>query len=146
MSDTLIRTETRTDFLGEYTAYIYSDGHVETDPNDRPVSKEDYQRRRANSLAAADTATAVTSARIANATGRDHLNRDQAASSATAGLLDEVRKTLKAVGTLIETTAAPVDQVQSLIETVPLGGTLVSDVDTLVFDPLVTDTALRELR
>jgi hypothetical protein len=43
---TIVSTETATDVAGTYTAYTYSDGHVETDPPGRPFSKEDLQRQR----------------------------------------------------------------------------------------------------
>jgi len=46
MAEQPYRKETRVDYIGPYTAYIYADGHIETEPPQRPMSKEDVQRTR----------------------------------------------------------------------------------------------------
>jgi len=148
-SGTLIRIETRTDFLGEYTAYVYGDGHVETEPSDRPVTKEDYQRRRAADLSQKNAREALASARIARSTSRANLNRDQAASAATAGLFDEMRKTLSAINLMAQTTGAPSSDTDTVINTVSVGGQIVGPRATVKPDILnsrATVESERDLR
>ena len=42
----IVKTETKSDYVGTYTAYTYTDGHVETNPVSRPKYKEDVQLKR----------------------------------------------------------------------------------------------------
>lgn len=48
---TIISRRTLSDAAGTYTAYTYADGHITTDPPNRPVSKEDLQRQVRDKLA-----------------------------------------------------------------------------------------------
>lgn len=121
----LLRVEERTDFLGTYVAYVYGDGRVETDPPDRPVSKEDYQRRRALELSQRDTAAAIAAVRLSKSTGRANLNRDQAGSSATASALDEMRRSLQIAGMLVEASTMPETLKDQLLVQVDLGGRVI---------------------
>ena len=39
-----IKKITKTDFVGTYTEYVYGDGHSETDPPGRPLTRDDVIR------------------------------------------------------------------------------------------------------
>lgn len=54
------RTEIRTDELGSYTAYIFDDGHVETDPPGRPLYRVDLQRKRRFEIQSSQTLKAAS--------------------------------------------------------------------------------------
>ena len=143
----LIRSETRTDFLGEYIAYVYGDGHIETEPAGRPVTKEDFQRRRAVDLSQRSAREALASARIARSTGRANLNREQAGAAATASVFDEMRKTLSTISVLVSSTVATPAAALGLTLTADVGGTLVDPKDlTSSIPEQSTDESLRELR
>jgi hypothetical protein len=124
-TNTILRVETRTDFLGEYTAYVYSDGHIETSPADRPVYKEDYQRKRAIELSQQNARTAMAAARTARATGRGHLNREQVGASATAAMLDSMRSTLTILNEVVASSTSNPSALNVLVTTVDIGGALV---------------------
>lgn len=130
MSGTVLRIDERTDFLGTYVAYTYTDGHVETDPPDRPVYKEDYQRQRSVELAQQNTSAAIAAARLARTTGKAGLNREQAAASATADLLDNMRQTLQTLGTLIQASVTPEGIRDTLVSSVDMGGPLIGAFET----------------
>jgi hypothetical protein len=48
---TIVSTTEATDVAGVYTVYTYSDGHTDTNPPNRPYSKEDLQRQIRDQLA-----------------------------------------------------------------------------------------------
>jgi hypothetical protein len=133
----MLRTETRTDYLGNYVAYVYSDGHVESDPVDRPVYKEDYLRKRTIELSKKNSREALAAARLARTGGNNNLNREQTAFVATAGILDEFRRTQSVLGLLVDAVVADRLTKESLINEVDTGGDVVGDPSVVSFeDPI----------
>ncbi len=131
---TLVSKETRTDIAGTYTAYIYADGHVETDPPGRPLSKEDLQRQRKAQVATDRAKKMIAAERakfgalgdsIPNQTLRDNLT---AVSSKI--VLEPFHKFLHAVAQVSDTATVPQTDgghVDRLLTSVPLGGRVVGD-------------------
>jgi hypothetical protein len=122
---TLIRSETRTDFIGSYTAYIYSDGHVETEPAGRPIFKEDYQRQRAIALSQSDASNSIAAAKIAATTTSQASTRELTGFIATAGIFDDLRQTQTTLATLLTASTASDDDKATLLSQVPAGGDVV---------------------
>ena len=67
---------TKTDYIGTYTEYTFDDGHVETDPPNRPIYKEDVQLQRTADTGATEqqllrplTVSMFNMARFANTLG-----------------------------------------------------------------------------
>lgn len=44
-SSKIVKREYKTDFVGSYVVFTYDDGHKETQPENRPMSREDVQRQ-----------------------------------------------------------------------------------------------------
>jgi hypothetical protein len=137
----LLRTETRTDYLGDYVAYIYSDGHVESDPVDRPVYKEDYLRKRTIELSKKNSREALAAARLARTSANNNLNREQTAFVATAGILDEFRRTQSVLGLLVDAAVADRLTKEALTDEVDTGGDLIGDRSAVSFEDPIDDNA-----
>jgi hypothetical protein len=103
---TILREEIRTDAAGTYTAYVYADGHTETNPPGRPKSREDMQRERAAEAAQADAKTAVSTTR-ASASQSAPLQRENAAAAGSRLVLSPYRNFQHKLGTLVGTAATP---------------------------------------
>jgi hypothetical protein len=129
----IIKQEFRTDAAGMYIAYVYDDGHTETDPIGRPLSKEDLQRKMRDDEALARAKSTLVNER-ARVTGRGALgsspNAQQIARAEfdiiAGGLLtrdfnDMVRKLSEFAPTATATSA----QVDTVVGTVSLGGEVV---------------------
>lgn len=129
---TIVSRATLSDAAGLYLAYTFSDGHIETDPPNRPVSKEDLQRQIRDKLAQ----TKATQS-LANDRGRYTKTQAQqlapnaqqiarAEFDVIAGglvvkpLTDAVRN----FSQFAPTATAHEGQVDQLISSVPLGGPL----------------------
>ena len=131
MAERFVRKETRTDYQGSYTAYIYADGHVETDPPGRPKSREDVQRERL-AAAAGDRALRLLEAQQAELgvtgvvlpTDVRRANRGLASLRVLTGPYHE---TLAALGQVSPTLRAPEGQATLLRETIDIGGLVVGD-------------------
>lgn len=141
---TLLRTEKRYDYLGEYVAYVYSDGHVESDPVDRPVYKEDYLRKRTIELSRKNSKEALAAARTARISSNNNLNREQTAFVATAGILDEFRRTQSILGLLVDAAVADPLTKESLIDTADTGGDLIGDDAAVSFEDPIDPNAKYE--
>jgi hypothetical protein len=132
MSATIIKTEFRTDVAGTYLAHVFSDGHTETDPPNRPLSKEDLQRQ-IRDAAALDKSKAM----LANehtrytrspaqkaAPNAQQIARDEFNTIAGGSLIKSFNDAINASVQFAVTASAPAGQVEGLIATVPLGGEL----------------------
>lgn len=131
---TLISKETRTDIAGTYTAYIYADGHVETDPPGRPLSKEDLQRQRKAQVATDRAKRMIAAERAKFGVLGDSIPnqtlRDNATAVSSKIVLEPFHKFLHAVSEISDTATVPQTaggHVDRLITTVPLGGKVVGD-------------------
>lgn len=123
-SRTLVRAETRRDFLGEYVAYVYADGHVETDPPHRPVYREDVIRRRAAQIAAKQPDAAVAAQRAAKSASNLESRIERARQMVLLDSLAEFRATLTAVQTLVAATIASREELLELLSNIDIGGEL----------------------
>jgi len=118
--------ETRTDYLGAYTAYIYPDGHVETDPPNRPTSQEDAQRARrrqlAQTLARRMLEIERTKYGLASSTPPPEVVRQKAGTLTGRLVAEEYHRTAAVFGELPETIGVPAGLSQTLLTTVEIGG------------------------
>lgn len=129
---TIVSRATLSDAAGLYTAYTFSDGHVETDPPNRPLSKEDLQRQIRDQLA-------QTKATQSLANDRGRYTKSQAQKLApnaqqiaraefdviTGGLVTKALSTaIRNFTQFAPTATAQEGQVGLLVSSVPLGGDL----------------------
>jgi len=126
----MFRTERRVDIVGPYTAYIFPDGHTETDPPGRPLLREDIQRLRRQQRAKVAATRMVASAAIRSGLGRVQA-RESSATLDTLDALENFRQSSKAASQLALTTAAPVEMVELLVQTVFIGGQLTTEPDPI---------------
>lgn len=131
MADRPIKVERATDYLGNYVAYTYADGHVETDPPGRPQFKEDAQRNRKIEVAR-ERATAILAAeRSKFGTGEiplpGNILRENANIVSGQLLIRPYLDQLRKLQNVAETSSAPRGQALNLINTVPIGGKVVGD-------------------
>lgn len=127
-----VSKEERTDYLGAYTAYTYADGHVETDPPARPVTKEDAQRlrlREASRTRAQRLVEAQRSRTSSYGTAPADVVRENSLSTNVQGLLGDYETTLKTIGALASTFRGNIGQTEQLVEKYDLGGKLVGSTD-----------------
>ena len=129
---TVVKTQTLSDAAGLYTAYTYSDGHVQTSPPNRPVSKEDLQRQVRDQLAQANATAALTNdrSRFTKTTAQLAAPNAQQIARAefdvvagglvTAPLSNAINNFSKFSGSATSTESHETQ----LISTVPLGGSL----------------------
>lgn len=126
MPERFLREEIRTDYRGAYTAYLYADGHVETDPPGRPISKEDWQRHRLNQATAEKVARMTTAARTAAGARGIPMPSDikQAERSVPTlrALTQGFHDTLNAASVLAQTARTPMEMRHSLVASFDLGG------------------------
>lgn len=148
----IVKTEIRVDYVGEYRVYTYADGHTETSPAGRPQSREDVQRLRKAQLANAQAfrATAADQQRASLSSAQQQAT---AAQTGTADQLDNYRQTAQVVRTLAQTSSAPAAMLDQLTLQADLGGGLVGE-DTVSIGstprpaegtrrPLITDGGIR---
>jgi hypothetical protein len=125
-----MKTETRTDFVGPYTAYIYDDGHIETDPPGRPMSQEDAQRDRKRQIALTRARRILEIERAKYGVGvaaPPEVVRQKAATLAGRLVAEEYHRTMAVFGQLPDTIASPAGLNQMLSDTVDLGGDISPD-------------------
>lgn len=103
---TLLRQEIHTDAAGTYTAYVYADGHTETNPPGRPMSREDMQRERISTVAAERAKQAISAARASD-TQAEPQRRESAATAGGRLLFSPAREYAHAVSTLVVTATTP---------------------------------------
>lgn len=123
---TLIKTETRNDYEGDYKAYVYSDGHVETDPPGRPLFKEDAQRRQLAQRAVADAPRFLKTARAAEAQSeRPHLQAENRHAANTRVSEPAFHDSLAGLAAVTATfTSSPIYR-RAVISQADLGGVVV---------------------
>ncbi len=129
---TIVSRQTLSDAAGTYIAYTYSDGHIATDPPNRPVSKEDLQRQVRDTLAQQKATQALTNDRARFTKSQAQLlapNAQQIAREefdvingglVTAGFSDAIRNFTQ----FAPTAAATPDQTDQVVQNVSLGGEL----------------------
>lgn len=122
----LIKTEIRNDYVGDYTAYVFSDGHVETDPVGRPSFKEDAQRQLLGERAVADSPRFLKVARAAEAQGeRPALQADNRHASNTRVVAPAFHDSLAGLAAVTSTLTASPAYRAAVIGSVDLGGLVV---------------------
>lgn len=125
MAERYIRKETRTDFVGSYTAYIYADGHVETDPINRPQSREDVQRARRGQAAARSQAQRQLEAERSNeGVPSTSVARDLALATSSRSLTEPYHAAIEALTNAADTVASQPQQLSAVVGSFDLGGTL----------------------
>jgi len=127
VAETFVRQENRTDFLGAYTAYVYADGHVETDPPGRPVSKEDVQRQRRAAVAREDARRLLAADRAKQGRGGVPLQvqAEQGLAVTLRPMTQQYHETLNIAMQLAELYRTPSEVAKTLVETIDLGGPVV---------------------
>ena len=116
--------ETRTDYVGEYRAYIFADGHVETDPPGRPMSKEDMQRKRVLEYARANAgnfANKVTTLKNPAGTPAPAVV-DCTVTTNRSLLLFNFEETQQALSQAAATARTPDANIKTLVTTFGVGG------------------------
>jgi hypothetical protein len=130
---TIVKRETLTDYVGSYIANTFSDGHVETDPANRPLSKEDVQRqiRDAEALKRAKATLANERVRYTKTQAQLLSPNSQQISRAVfdviaGGLVTKsMTDTIRQFALFAQTATADVGNVSALLSNVPLGGEVV---------------------
>lgn len=122
----VVKTEIRDDYEGSYTAYIYSDGHVETSPAGRPTFKEDAQRKLLAQRAIADAPRFLKIARGSEAQSeRPQLQADNRRAANTRVVAPAFHDTLAGQAAVTATLAASPAYRRSLVNSIDLGGKVV---------------------
>lgn len=121
---TLVSTETRTDAVGSYTAYVYSDGHIETDPAGRPTYKEDLQRQLASQLAKSNAGQYLQAASTAGVSQPTRVSFDLQASSGLRAVAPAYCEFLSAASDFASTVGTSPARRAEVLGTVDLGGEL----------------------
>lgn len=125
MAESPTSTEVRTDAKGEYTAYLYADGHIETDPPNRPLSREDLQRQRLADFATTNALEAVEAAK-AGRTGSSSSSVRQSRPAATLrALVPSFMEGMASVQLVPKTMTMTEAQRVELINSYDLGGRVV---------------------
>jgi hypothetical protein len=96
--------------------------------------KEDYLRQRTIDLAKKNSREALAAARLARTSGNNNLNREQTAFVATAGILDEFRRTQSILGLLVNAVVSDDLSKRELIDTADTGGDLIGDATSVSFE------------
>ena len=129
---TIVKRRTQSDAAGTYTEYTYSDGHITTDPPNRPVSREDLQRQVRDTIAQQKATQSLIGERARytkNQAQKQAPNAQQIARAefdvingnlVTAGVSKAVQNFTKFAGTATATT----DYLDQVVSTVSLGGEL----------------------
>jgi len=118
----------RTDAAGYYVEYTHDDGHIETAPAGRPLTKEDIQRSERQKL----TLTNATKTMQAEKTRASFIANDPSASNSrgrdvfnqlvSADATAEFSRAVDAASVIAKTASVRPAQASSLIEDVTLGG------------------------
>jgi hypothetical protein len=106
--------------------------------------KEDYLRKRTNELSKKNSREALAAARLARTSGNNNLNREQSAFVATAGILDEFRRTQSVLGLLVDAAVADTLTKAALTDEVDTGGDVIGDPSVVSFDPPIDGNAKYE--
>lgn len=125
MADIPIATETRTDAKGSYTAYIYADGHTETNPPGRPLSKQDLQRQRFADFATTNALEAVESAQAGRTGGSQAAVRQSRPVASLRALTPSFHEGLALVQLVPKTMCMSPAQREDLLTNYDLGGRVI---------------------
>lgn len=130
MGQAIIKREVRADVLGTYYAFIYDDGHTETYPANRPVSREDYQRmiRNEEALKRASDAMAAEKTRYLRAgagASNEQIRRAEFDSLGGRIVTQQYGDAIQKRSVLADTATASKSYVDDLLSTVDLGGPVV---------------------
>ncbi|MFA6132476.1 MAG: hypothetical protein WC869_00515 [Phycisphaerae bacterium] len=124
----LIKTEIRNDYIGQFTAYVYSDNHVETDPPGRPLFKEDAQRQLLGQKAVANAPAFLKIARGAESQpDRPALQADGRHASNTRVMAPAFADSIAGLSAVTATFTSSKTYRESLVSQVDLGGVVVGD-------------------
>ena len=128
MAENFVRKVTRTDFVGNYVAYIFADGHVETDPPGRPLFREDVQRQRRKEFALRQARRLLETERAKGSPSSRRVGRE--ANRVVAGRVfnRNFHNTLHAISRIADTAASPPNMVDQLVGSFDLGGVVVGDL------------------
>lgn len=122
----LVKTETRNDYEGDYTAYLYSDGHIETAPVGRPLFKEDAQRRQLAQQAVADAPRFLKIARGSEAqSARPHLQADNRHAANTRVGAPAFHDSIAGLSAVTSTFTASSTYRVAVVSQIDLGGIVV---------------------
>lgn len=125
MADSPVLVETRTDAKGAYTAYVYADGHVETSPVGRPLSREDLQRQRFADFSTTNALEAVESSKAGRTGGSPSAVRQSHPVASLRALVPTFHEGLAAVQLVPKTMNMTQSQREALVNTYDLGGRVV---------------------
>ena len=119
-----IKTEIRTDYAGTYTAFIYADGHTETEPPGRPLSREDMQRERLKDASKAQAKNVLESrrARLGLSGTPQEVVRDNTPAASNRRLISPFARTINTMSEVASTFRTPPQQLQTLSQEAGLGG------------------------
>lgn len=123
-----ILTVRSTDIAGSYVAYTYADGHVETDPPNRPKFKEDLQRDRKIEVAKTRASAILAAEGSWNSAGfPSSVLRENTNIVTGSVLIRPYLEQLRKLADISETTTAAKGQIRSLLRMVPIGGKITGD-------------------
>lgn len=131
MPEKPIKTVKSTDYTGNYLAYIFADGHIETDPPNRPKFKEDAQRDRKIEVSR-DRAQAILAAERSKYGLNDgslpgSVIRENSDTVTGSVVLRPYLEQLRKLSDTAETFTAAAGLIDSLVTTVPIGGKVVGN-------------------
>lgn len=132
-ADIPVRKEIRTDYVGEYVAYIYGDGHTETDPPGRPLYQEDIQRQRAQEVARSKAREAMAAARLRSQEAND-IARENSLSALTAPQFEQLRQSLSLITRLASSATASGPERRRAVLRADTGGLLVGSQELTLFE------------
>lgn len=124
MADIPISSVQSTDYAGTYTLYTYADGHTETDPVGRPLSREDVQRARLASFSQSKPTQSLGALGAVSSAAPVHVDTARVSAS-MAALFPALGKAQDAIATLASTgrsTVAALDEHSGMAD---LGGPVV---------------------
>lgn len=131
MPERPIKTIKSNDYVGDYISYIFADGHIETDPPNRPKFKEDVQRSRkvevARQRAQAILAAERSKYGFNNVVLPDSVVRENANVVTGSVILRPYLEQLRKLSDTADTFTASRGLIESLVTTVPIGGKVVGD-------------------
>lgn len=134
-SSKIVKREYKTDYVGSFVVFTYDDGHKETQPPNRPMSREDVQRKVRQDEAAIYATKALAIERSRYTKSPDQLNSDVASAIARQefdGLSgrtvsEEFSQGVEAVSRVARTSTAGAAVASTVVATLSLGSPVVGD-------------------
>jgi len=132
---TIISREYLTDYVGSYVIFTYDDGHQETQPPNRPQSREDVQRQiriaqassNATQALAAERSRFTKTAAQAAAPNAQALGRADFDTLAGLTITNPYAQGVNAVSEVAKTASASDATVSTLISSLSLGSPVVGE-------------------